>query len=507
MTTPKKQAVPQTPDSRPPTPTSQSPKEDTAAKAGRGTIYITLAKFYFIITGYVIIFALPRLLTKEQYGEYALITNFVSIINAVIITGTQQAVSKFVSEIPAAAESLRNRALLVQAVLGTGIVAAYVLAAPVVAAEFWHDPALINPLRVSALITLSYSFYAVFLGYLNGKKEFFRQAVLDASYSTLKMLAIVGLAVAFRNVIGSVGGFALGAFLVLVLAIMVAGRGRSTVAPHVNIGQYLSFQLPLLAFVLCNNLLQKVDINFLKAFTDPAQASATVGDYSALMNIANITYQAVISVTFVAFPLISKASFEKENETVRTYIEQTLRAALLIMAFLATVFSSNAADTLALLYPKMYLTGAPALQIVAYGMLGFGLIAVLTTIITGSGRPWASLGIGLVTLAANAGLNYLWIPQMGLRGAALGTTVSMLFGAILACGYVGVVFRALISPLTLVRIAVASAVVYALALIPLGGFLVVIKMALQGLVFTGVLFALRELGAQEIRLMRRIVKL
>lgn len=487
----------------------QSPPEDTAASAGRGTIYITLAKFYFIATGYVIIFVLPRLLTKEQYGEYVVVTSFVSIINAVIITGTQQAVSKFVSENPASAESLRTRALGVQAVLGILIVLVYVLTSPLLAIKFWHDASLIIPLRVSALITLCYAFYAVYMGYLNGKKEFFRQACVDASYSTFKMVSIIALAFVWRSVTGSVAGFALGAFLVLVLAVVVAGRGKSQALPHIQLDQYLGFQVPLLMFVLFNNLLQKVDVTFLKAFsspTNPALASANAGDYGALMNIANITYQAVISVTFVAFPLISKASFEKQTDEVQTYICQTLRVALVVMALLATVFSSNAADTLGLLYPKIYLAGAPALQIVAFGMLSFGLIAILTTIISGSGHPWVSLAIGAVTLVANAALNYAWIPEYGLRGAAWGTTISMTCGAIIACVYIKIAFGALMSPLTFGRILLASLVVFGLSKLPISGVLVVVKMAVQGIAFLLVLFATRELGTTELALVRRMLK-
>ncbi len=511
MSIPAKSSVHPTPD-----PTlSSSPKSpsaiasDTATSAGRGAIYITLAKFYFIFTGYAIIFTLPRLLTKEQYGEYAVVTSFVSIINAVIITGTQQAVSKFVSENPAAAEGLRSRALGVQGILGTLTVLVYVLLTPYLATQFWNDASLITPLRVSALITLCYAFYAVYMGYLNGKKEFFWQATLDTSYSTFKMLAIIACALVFRSVTGAVGGFALGAFLVLILAIGLAGRGRSTIAPHIELGTYLTFQLPLLAFVLCNNLLQKVDIAFLKAFssTDPTIASANAGDYGALINIANITYQAVISVTFVVFPLISKASFEKETGEVQTYIRQTMRVALLVMALLATVFSSNAADSLGLLYPKIYLSGAGALQIVAFGMLSFGLISVLTTIITGSGHPWISLFIGAFTLVANVVLNYKLIPVYGLRGAAMGTTISMTVGALLACGYVLFSFKALISPLTLGRIVLASVLIYGLHLIPLTGVLVVVKMTIQGLAYLTILIVTRELGAQELRLIQKIFRL
>src|SRR5690242_1622359 len=72
--------------------------EAIVKSAGRGTIYITIAKLYFIVSGYAIYFFLPRILSAQEFGQYGFVTGVVSIINAVIVIGTQQAVSKFVSE-------------------------------------------------------------------------------------------------------------------------------------------------------------------------------------------------------------------------------------------------------------------------------------------------------------------------------------------------------------------------------------------------------------------------
>ena len=58
---------------------------DVAQTAGRGTIYITLAKLWFIVSGYGIEFILPRLLAKEEFGLYKVVVGAVSIINAVIV--------------------------------------------------------------------------------------------------------------------------------------------------------------------------------------------------------------------------------------------------------------------------------------------------------------------------------------------------------------------------------------------------------------------------------------
>ncbi|HNC44776.1 MAG TPA: oligosaccharide flippase family protein, partial [Acidobacteriota bacterium] len=127
--------------------------------------------------------------------------------------------------------------------------------------------------------------------------------------------------------------------------------------------------------------------------------------------------------------------------------------------------------------------------------------------ITGSGHPWISLFIGAFTLMANVVLNYKLIPVYGLRGAAIGTTISMTVGALLACGYVLFSFKALISPLTLGRIVLASVLIYGLHLIPLAGVLVVVKMTIQGLAYLTILILTRELGAQELRLIQKIFRL
>ena len=56
--------------------------DNVAAIAGRGTIYITAAKIWFMVSGYGIAVTLAYLLTVEDYGIYRVVINTVSIINA-----------------------------------------------------------------------------------------------------------------------------------------------------------------------------------------------------------------------------------------------------------------------------------------------------------------------------------------------------------------------------------------------------------------------------------------
>ena len=62
---------------------------------------ITAAKVYFILTGYTVQLALPRLLgSPETFGLYSAAMSVVSILNNVLIVATIQTVSKHVSEDP-----------------------------------------------------------------------------------------------------------------------------------------------------------------------------------------------------------------------------------------------------------------------------------------------------------------------------------------------------------------------------------------------------------------------
>ncbi|MBI3654373.1 MAG: oligosaccharide flippase family protein [Acidobacteria bacterium] len=480
---------------------------DVAKTAGRGTILITLAKLWFMISGYGISFALPRLISKDEFGLYKIVIGVVSIINAVIVTGTQQTVSKYISQEESKADAVKAKALRLQTLVGGAAALGFFLLAPLIA-RYLHDERLTNYLRVASLITLSYGFYAVFIGYFNGRKDFLKQALLDVAYSTMKLGYIVLFVGLGFGVMGGVGGFALAAASVLALSVMVAGRGRRE--GEVPAAELLKFQAYLLGFTLLLNLLQKVDLVLIKALSsaDATIASENAAYYGAALDLANLTYQIIISITFVIFPLISQATFAAERAKTQSYIANTLRYTLMIMAGLATLFSANARGALAVVYPADYQAGGAALRVVAFGMLFFGMLYVLTTIISASGEPKVSLLIGALTLLLSAALNYLLIPLAGLRGAATATTVAMCVGAVGGAAYLAARFQAFLPWLSALRITACAALVYALSLSfsPAAKIWILIKLAVLGLVYVTALLVSREIGRDDVAILKRIIK-
>jgi stage V sporulation protein B len=485
----------------------EAPPADIARVAGRGTIYITAAKLWFMASGYGIHFTLPRLISPEQVGLYQIVISVVSIINAVVVTGTSQTVSKYISHDVSKADAVKAKALRLQLGVGGALALAFFLLAPVTA-NYLNDARLTPYLRLASLITFSYAFYAVYTGYFNGQKKFLTQAALDVIYSTLKLAFIVLLVWLGFGVMGGVGGFALAAGSVLLISALAARGGGRT--GEVRAKDLLRFQAYLLLFTLVLNLLQKVDLILVKALSsaDAIVASENVAYYGAAINIANIIYQVIISVTFIIFPLVSQATFANDRERTRVYIVNTMRYTLMIMALLATLFSANASSVLRVIYPDEYQAGSHALAVVAFGMLFFGLIYVMTTIISASGHPTISLALGLVTLTASAALNALLIPKYGLTGGAIGTTAAMIIGAVIGGSYLLKTFSALLPLGSFVRITGCSALIYAasIAFTPTSKPLIIAKLALLGVVYLLALVVSRELGRDDLAMVQKVFK-
>lgn len=485
----------------------ETPAADITKVAGRGTVYITASKLWFLASGAGIYLILTRLISKEQFGVYQVVTGTISIINAVIVIGTSQTVSKYISQDESKADAVKSKALRLQLAVGAGTALAFALLAPVIA-DYLNDSGLTNYLRLAALITLSYSFYSVYVGYFNGQKKFLTQAGLDISYSTMKLVFIVLFVWLGFGVAGGIGGFALAAACVLILSAIAAGKGERK--GEVRTRDLFTFQFYLLMFTLVLNLLQKVDLLLIKALSSPdaKMASDNSGSYSAAIYIANITYQVIISATFVIFPLVSQSTFADDRELTRSYISNTLRYTLMIMAVLATLFSANAEGVMHVFFPADYQSGSPVLAIAAFGMLFFGLIYVMTTIITASGRPTVSLVIGVVTLAASAGLNTLLIPEYGIKGAATGMSASMLLGAMIGSVYLIAKFGALMPVISILRIALCSGAVYAasVAFTPASKVLIVGKLAVLCVVYAIALVAVREIGRDDLASVKKVFK-
>lgn len=510
------------------------PRQDTdlVRAAGRGVIYITIAKIWFLLTGFILIFGLPRIFKwsaggdeergQALFGAYKLVFMGVSFINNGIITGTIQAVSKFTSEGASDPGAVRRAALKVQGWMGVTLAVLYIGFAGLLA-DGLGSPDLADLMRLSAGVIAAYSCYAVFIGSFNGRKLFHRQALFDIAYSTLKIALIIGLAAAGFEVLGTVAGFLVASVVIALAAGSASGFGAKGTFPA---RRYLGFAAVLIAYTFVLNLVLSLDLFLLKGITsrlalgaggDAAAASelskALAGKYGAAQGLAFIPYQAVLSIAFVAFPMISRITFQDEGTAAREYVRRTMRFATIMCVGLAAVFIALPGQSLALAFPAEYAPAAPALRMLALGIVAYGLMVVANTILNGAGLPWRAMGVVLATLAAVGGGVTGLLLGTGPGGDPLlatagGTAIGMGFGLCLSAVVVHRRFGAFWPWRTVARVAVAATAATAAGqFLPHGSKLTTLGECLLVLaIYLAVLIGTGEFGAEDLDQLKRVLR-
>jgi stage V sporulation protein B len=494
-------------------------RPDRAVEAGRGALFIGFAKGFFMVAGFLQRVLLARVVSPAEYGAFSVVNNAVSTVNNTMVQGTIQSVSKFTAEDDARAGAVQRAGLKMQAILGVLIALAFVLAAPAIA-HFVKAPEHVSLFRMVAAIPLVYAFYAIYVGTANGLRKFRLQASFDVGFSTAKtILLLAGAVIGHRlghSVAGAFAGFIAAALVILIVAGRTIGMrpGEHTFPAR----RLVTFMGGVVLYTLLINLALNYDLLLLRRFAGAAaagaEADALAGAYEAMRNLALLPYQALLVVTFVIFPLVSRATFAEDREATAAYVRQTLRYALILGTVLAVVLAARPQTLLAILYPKAYGGGAQALPILAAGIVALALLSISCSIVTAAGRPDVAAGLVALTLAVGSGLAFAIVPHATpgpamLTAAASATALGMLAGLLAALIYLWRRFAALPPLLSVLRVCIAAALATGAArLMPGSGKIAgLAAIATAGVVFAAGLLLLREFGATDREKFRKILKM
>jgi O-antigen/teichoic acid export membrane protein len=521
----------------------QAQPQPKATGAGRGVLFIAFAKFYFMFAGLILQVRLPAILTHAAYGAYSVVAGWVSPINNVMVTGSIQAVSRFIAQKPEQARLVQHAGLRMHLYIGVPVAIAFFAASPLIA-WFQHDWSLVAPLMVAAAIVGGYAFYAVFVGAANGLRQFHKQAGLDITFATLRVGGIVAAATIGAGVIGMIAGWVIAVLAILVVAAVWVGvPARQPKADRLPVAPMMKFLIGVGVYLVLFNVLMFVDTWLLKrlateyyveheprmmvaareavpwldrvfAYQPSASvlADVQVAYYTVVQQLARLSYQAIIAATFVVFPLVSRSTFEDDRDTTRKYVEVTMRYSLMFAMAIAVVMAANPTALLDVVFAADYAElGGPALAALALGNVAFSLFAIAGTILNGAGYTGPAIATAAITLALAVVGNFIAIPMVGPGKQLLLVTASVTAGAMVVGAVLsGLVLRkklgAFLPVLSLVRIAVAvGAAIGVGRVIPFRTPLMsLVEAGVVGVTFLVVLVATGELGKKDLAAIRRV---
>ncbi len=499
------------------------PADAVVRESARGAALITFAKLWFMATGFLQPLVLTRLLGQEGYGLYGVVLSSISIVNNVVVSGSIQAMSRAVIQ---GGDRALRRALLLHAALGATLGLTLFAGAEVFGATLLRDPQVPRLLRVAAVVVADYSVYAALVGAFNGRRRYGMQAALDITFSTLRTGLIVVLAYKGFGVFGSIAGFAVASAVITVLALVLTlpdlrGEPRDPgVEPMPDAfaefaRRYGRYFAPVLAYQLALNLVLQGDTLLFKALAaraghPVASVNALLGVYKAAQNFAFMPYQLLLAVTFVLFPVVSRATLEGDRATTERFVSGAIRFSALCLGAMLAVLAGLSRGVLGLAYQSSYETGAVALRNLALGQGAFALLVISTTIILAAGRTRAATALMAFTLiAVSAGdVAGITLAPDPLVGVSFGTAVGQWVGLGAAAWFMAKEFGTFLHAKTAARVA-GSSIVAALAAgaLPLHGKVgTLLAAAAAGVLYVLALGLSGEVGAADLARFRRVAR-
>lgn len=501
--------------------------ESTAKTAGRGGLAIAVAKISFILLGFIQQLIFPRILGDAGYGSVSRMLAVVSIVNNVVVATSLQGVSRMVAgAAEGQADVALRQTLRVHAVLALLVSSTFAILAGTIA-NWIEAPHAATPLRIAAGVVLCYGIYAPLVGALNGQRRFVEQAGLDIFYGLSRTIAMTVGAWAFARVlhvdgaIGAAVGFVAAAILIVPVALTRSGIGKAgSTGPSAN--EYLKFLFPLIVAQAGLNLLLQTDLLLLSKAAgeharviglDAQEADKLLAPYRAVQLFGFLPYQLLMSVQFVLFPLLAKASSEGKAAEVTSLTRQGMRLAFVLTGAIAGPIAALGPHVLLLAYPETIAAGgAPFVRMYVLGLSSLAILGVASSALVSLRKERWSVMLTWTAVAAIAAAIVLTRPSDAFgdlllfstaRASAIGMVIAAVIGALLLRKVAG----GFAPPLAMVRVLFAAAATVGLgSLLPfMGKLLVPLQAGALVIVYFILLIAMREIGRADLAMVKKVL--
>lgn len=185
---------------------------------------------------------------------------------------------------------------------------------------------------------------------------------------------------------------------------------------------WMTSAVPLIFLNFIQVINAKADILMLGSIT----GLSAVGIYSVTIRCAHMISFISIAVNSFLAPIVASLYAKGEFDRLQKIVSQASRAILIFstITFLILIIFSN---QFLLLFGKEFTQGKAALAILGFGYLGNAVAGPVGCLLNMTGHERDTAIGGAISAMLNVLLNFLLIPRFGMNGAAIATTVSLVF--------------------------------------------------------------------------------
>lgn len=383
-----------------------------------------------------------RIFSVSEYGLLNLVSATLGLMVGLGKLGLQTSVLRFYAEATNGKSAISegtyfSTALLGMLVTGTCATLLFLLFVDLVPASFWGDPRMRGLLMLTAVLIV---IRVVDSGLVNILRAQQRSGTLSL-YSVCRRYGALAITLfVVFHVLPGLTGFYLATVAAelcatAVLAFIVLRRQPIRLSSYsaALMGSMLAFGLPMVANEIGGQLLWYGNRYVIQAQLGGEQ----LGIYAAAHNLSEYVQTALLAPFGMAVTPMFTRIWEKDGKVAtQRFIETALHFYVLAAVAVACGMAAVGGDLLALLASAKYLPGATVIPWVMTGMVIDGFTLLLGAGLYLQKRSKVVMVIVACSAAANLGLNFILVPPMGIKGAAVATLVTCcgMSAAFMLCG-------------------------------------------------------------------------
>ena len=462
----------------------------------RGAFYITLSQVAMVFSNYLIHFGLARYFGPSAYGNFGVILSLMFITRTIFMTGLHRAVAKYASEYKNRARSVLKEGIKLQIIFVLFIFLIYLLFSKRIAGIF-NDFSLNTLILFSAITFLPTGLYNVSAkGYLNGKREFKLQAIAESFNSIIKLISAFVLVYFGFGLFGAISAYAVAPLFSFGLILFILRKKIfKKIEYKFDIKKLFKFALPLSFFYVIITISMELGLLSVKSMLLDDNLT---GFYTSASTLAKIILSLFTALPLTILPSISSAIVDNNLILVKNYINKSLRYSIMILFPITALISSHSEQLISILYSSSFVVAAPTLKILVFGFMFIAVFMLQSSFLSGAGKPIIQTIISTIILVIMYLLNLFLIPNYGMVGAAISTTIAAFVGLVISSMFNLIHFKTLMEIKSLVKITLASLIIYFFGYFwSMQGFGFIISFGLLFLLYLCILVLFKEITKED----------
>jgi len=377
--------------------------------------------------GFIVTIALGRYLGADDLGLYQMTLTIYGIVLLVAAVGIPAAMVKYVAEFKndkTKINQIASSGVITSLLLGIGFAVLFYFSSNIFA-EIFNMPRLSGLLKILSIIFPFVLVNQALLGLLNGLREMKKHATATIIQSILMVVTTIVLiyygfgvvGAVIGNVVSSIGGC-------LYLIWISKNYFDITLEEYVpTIKKQLKFGIQTFLANAINVINYKADIILIGFFL----TATDVGHYAIAVGFSTFFWIIPSAIQTIVNPATSELWANNNHSALQTMIDKSMKYTACILLPIGLGVGFFVKDVILIIFGEGFIYAVLPLQILIVGAVIFGIACKsIGGSLSSINRPDLTLKVTSLGAIINIILNILLIPYLGIFGAAIATTVSLI---------------------------------------------------------------------------------